>query len=292
MTPATDTDAPPSRLLLATDLSARCDRALDRAAQLAGEWRAELVALTVVEAPQAPDLILAWAAREDDERAAQVARQQLEGDLEGLGIRTSVRVVRGDAANVIPAVAASAGCELIVTGMARNETLGRFLLGSTVEALARTASQPLLVVRNRVRGPYRRVVAATDFSDASRDALRAAVRLFPDRDLTLFHACTIPMSGHAHDSRVAAIRRHVEEGECAAFLAATDLPADVRRRLRVVVEVGATATTLTRHVRERGVDLVVTGAHGRRGALASLIGSTAQKLIDWLPCDTMIARAG
>lgn len=45
-------NGPPMRILLATDLSARCDRALDRAAQLAAEWGAELIALKVVESPQ------------------------------------------------------------------------------------------------------------------------------------------------------------------------------------------------------------------------------------------------
>jgi len=34
---------PPKAILLATDLSARCDRALDRAALLASEWQAQLI---------------------------------------------------------------------------------------------------------------------------------------------------------------------------------------------------------------------------------------------------------
>jgi nucleotide-binding universal stress UspA family protein len=38
-------NGPPRRIILATDLSARCDRALDRAAALASAWQAELIAL-------------------------------------------------------------------------------------------------------------------------------------------------------------------------------------------------------------------------------------------------------
>lgn len=37
-------NGPPRRIILATDLSARCDRALDRAAALASAWQAELIA--------------------------------------------------------------------------------------------------------------------------------------------------------------------------------------------------------------------------------------------------------
>ena len=43
------TQGPPETILLATDLSSRCDRALDRAADLAKRWRARLVVLTVLE---------------------------------------------------------------------------------------------------------------------------------------------------------------------------------------------------------------------------------------------------
>jgi nucleotide-binding universal stress UspA family protein len=43
------TQGPPKTILLATDLSSRCDRAMDRAAQLASLWGARLVVLNVLE---------------------------------------------------------------------------------------------------------------------------------------------------------------------------------------------------------------------------------------------------
>lgn len=281
---------PPSRLLLATDLSARCDRALDRAAQLAGEWRAELLVLNVVEAPQAPDLLLAWAAGNDDASNDRISQRQLQHDLAGLDIRASMRIARGDAASAIRGMAADNGCGLVVTGMARNETLGRFLPGSTVESLARTLPQPLLVVRNRVRGAYRRIAVATDFSDSSRHALHAAARMLPQRELILYHAYTLALSEISAKAPDARIGRDIESGECARFLAASDLPDEARSRLRVVIEQGALETSLTRYVREQGVDLVVMGTHGRSGLMNILLGSAAARLLDWLPCDTMIVR--
>ena len=284
---------PPNRLLLATDLSVRCDRALDRSMQLAREWRAELVVLNVLEArqaPQAPDLVLAWAADKDDESSYRLAQHQLRHCLAGQDVRASIRIARGDAASSIREVAANTGCGLIVTGMARNETLGRFLLGSTVESLARTVPQPLLVVRNLVRGTYRRIVVATDFSDSSRHALNAAVGLLPDRELTLYHAFTISLPEISDKTPNTCISRDIEKSECAAFLAASDLPDEMRSRLRLVIEHGTLETTLTHYVREQGVDLVVMGTHGRSGLMNIMLGSAATRLLDWLPCDTMIVR--
>ena len=60
-------NGPPTRVLLATDLSARCDRALDRAVQLAQQWQAQLVAVNVAESTQTPDMVLNWAYGAEEE---------------------------------------------------------------------------------------------------------------------------------------------------------------------------------------------------------------------------------
>lgn len=281
----------PARLLLATDLSARCDRALERAAQLAEKWQAELIALNVLEAPQAPDLVLAWAAHEDDETSNRIARKQLRQDLDGLDVRASMRVIRGEPENIIPAVANESDCGLIVTGMARNETFGRFLTGNTVESLARSVPQPLLVVRNRVRGPYRRMIVATDFSESSRHALHAATRFFPECEVIVYHAATGPMSTLPSDAGAQSnAGLEIAKRECADFLAASDLPTEVRDRLQMVIEPGPLETALARYVREQNVDMVAIGTYGRNDLMNILLGSTAAKLLDWLPCDTLIVR--
>ncbi len=283
-------DGPPKRLLLATDLSARCDRALDRAAQLAGQWHAELVVLNILEDSQAPDMALAMVYGDAEESNEQIAQRQLQQDLAGLDIQPSVKLVRGDAPSSIRDTATDNGCGLIVTGVARNEIFGRFLLGSTVEKLVRMVYQPLLVVRNRPRRPYHQIVVATDFSDSSRHALHAAAKFFPDAELIIYHACKTPLSEIADGIPSARSSENIIKNECADFLARSILSDDIRRRLRVVVEYGVLETTLTHYVRKHAVDLVVMGTHGRSGLMATLLGSLVARLLDWLPCDTMIVR--
>lgn len=279
----------PHRLLLATDLSARCDRPLDRAAQLAGEWQAEMVALNVLDPAASPDQALAWISGASDEQLLHVARQQLAHDLAAANVPATLRLVRSEDASVaIRETAASTQSDLVVTGVSSNERLGRFLLGSTVENLARSLSQTLLVVRKRTHGPYRRIVVASDFSASSRHALLTAARLFPDRELILYHAHAVAMSGLADASSNRGVCVGSEETEYAAFMAATVFPQNVK--VHPVVECGAIESSLTRYVREHDIDLVVMGNHGRSGLMSLLLGSTAAKLLDWLPCDTMLVR--
>lgn len=279
----------PRHLLLATDLSARCDRALDRAAQLAHEWQADLMALHVLDPAASPDQVLAWVSGASDEQLLDVARKQLAHDLAAANVPATLRLVRSkDPTNAIRETAASTQSGLVVTGVSGNETLGRLLLGSTVENLARSLSQPLLVVRKRARGPYRRIVVATDFSEPSRHALLAAALLFPGRELILYHAHALAMSGLADASPHPGACIGIEETECAAFLTATAFPEGTK--VRPVVECGAIESTFTRYVREHDIELVVMGSHGRSGVMSLLLGSTAAKLLDWLPCDTLLVR--
>jgi nucleotide-binding universal stress UspA family protein len=71
---------------------------------------------------RAPDLALAWAAG-DDEADRALATRELSAAVAGLDVPVDLRIERGDPAQVIRAVAAGTGCDLVVTGMARSERL-------------------------------------------------------------------------------------------------------------------------------------------------------------------------
>lgn len=289
MTANIDRGSAPHRVLLATDLSARCDRALDRAAQLAHEWQADLMALNVLDPTASPDQAIAWASGASDEQLLSVARQQLAHDLAAAKVSATLCLVHSkDATTAIRKTAVSTQADLVVTGVSSNERFGRFLVGSTVEDLARSLSQPLLVVRKRMCGPYRRIVVATDFSASSRHALLTAARLFPGRELILYHAQTLALSGLANTAPGTDLRTRIEQIECAAFLATMTIPEGTT--VHSVIECGAIESTLTAYVRGHDIDLVVMGNHGRSGLMSLLLGSTAAKLLDWLPCDTLLVR--
>src|SRR5690606_10204649 len=75
------TERRPRAILLATDLSARCDRALDRAALLAKEWDARLVVVHVVEAGGRGDGMPDTASEEPGADPVRLVRQQLVRDV-------------------------------------------------------------------------------------------------------------------------------------------------------------------------------------------------------------------
>lgn len=285
----------PQKIMVATDLSGRCDRALDRAALLVRQWNAQLLVVHAIE----PDVLLAEARRvhglpswhRPRDRQAAVA-QRLRADLMAEDIAAAVQVVEGDAAQVVLHEAQKEHADLVVTGLARDEPFGRMLLGTTVDRLARLLAVPLLTVRNRVRGPYRRVVVATDLSPASVPALRTALRWFGSGSLTLFHAYATPLASFAGDAHSREAFGTLAADECRRFIAEAGLDDEAMRRVHVVLESGSAESLLNDYARHHEADLVVLGTEGAGGLRKALLGSTAEALLRRLDCDVMVVRAG
>ncbi|WP_315139694.1 universal stress protein [Achromobacter marplatensis] len=276
-------------ILLATDLSARGDRALDRALQLTKALNTKLIVLHVMESHSTSARLTTpvWRRLSSDHKA--LAERELAEDLAAADVPFEVVVVSGDPLAHIMETADSFGCSLIVTGTARDETLGRLLLGTTVEKLARQARQPVLVVKTRPRKPYHDVLVATDFSPGSRQALRAALQLVPDANLTLFHAYDVPFQGKTVPDD--AITRSFYKGaEQSAREFTADTPELAGLTPNIVLEPGQPETVLSEYSFNHRSDLVVTGTHGRTGILRTAIGSVAERLLESLPSDVLIVR--
>lgn len=284
----------PAAILFATDLSSRCDRALDRALIMARQWRARLVALTVVEPGTAPypNAAAAMGATGPQGRgdALRQAERRLRADLAVDDLPLVTRVAQGPVTEAILAACDAEAAGLIVTGVARNEALSRIVLGSSVDALARRSPVPLLVVRNRARTPYREVVVASDFSPSSRRALETAAALFPDAGFTLFHAFGNPYPALAGMDAVRARSdgRRLAEEEAMAFLQACDLPQPLRDRMQPVFAYGDAGALLNVRSATHPADLVVLGTQRRRGLLGLLIGSVAQRILEQAENDVLL----
>ena len=132
---------PPSRLLLATDLCARCDRPLDRAKQLALEWQSELVILTVREGPRTPDEVGAWLDRDSAIPALELAaRRELQEEFAGSGLAPTLQVAEGEVVAAILDAAGTLGDGVVVTGASGEEGFQELIFGSTAERLAQGLS--------------------------------------------------------------------------------------------------------------------------------------------------------
>lgn len=288
------------KILLATDLSARGDRALERAVSISLRHDVQLTILHVIEQFDESTLtygvhgLPSWRRPPD---AAEVMKQKikqgLRSDLGDAVDKDVILIEEGNPAEVIERTATSGQFDLVITGVAREGPFSNrpMVLGKTVEQLLRRLPVPILIVKDRPRDPYQHIVVTTDFSKPSAHALQMALRFFPTQPLYLLHASEAPYSTLADDSRLHAERyRTARAEELREFLASTFLPEDDRRRLIPMIEPGHPQQIIREYVQVHGGDLVVLGTHGRGAVMEAFLGSTTKSILSTLPCDALVVR--
>jgi len=140
----------PKRIFMASNLSARCDRALARAALLARAWNSKLTVAHVMHAAEvaARDLISSGAPswlRPDS--WSQTLERALRADLAAEGISATSRDLIGTTTDAVLQGAADDNADLVMLGSQGRSGLARALLGSTAVNLFRTLDCDTLVVR-------------------------------------------------------------------------------------------------------------------------------------------------
>ena len=263
-------------VLVATDLSPRCDRAVDRAAMLASEWNTRLKVVHVLdEAPKG-------------KTGAQLTEDTVRATLPSPSTPADILLPTGSPPVTIAAIAEEQGSGVIVTGVARFNDLRDYVLGTAVDYIIRHATIPVLVVKQRPRSAYRTVLVATDLSNASRAALVHAARLFPDASLHLVHAAQIPFETWLDSEQARTELQADANHKLAAFLGHPDIGQDVRDRVQVHIGYGEIGTVLDTALAETNADLLVLGTNGASGLRQATLGSTAASLLSWVPQDTLV----
>jgi nucleotide-binding universal stress UspA family protein len=278
----------PRHITLATDLSARSDRAYDRAMALARDWQAQIQIVHAVEAfqyaywSQGPS----WR-RYDPVAVAQrkLAREYPDWPAAG----ASLIVKNGDAYDLVTSAALDSGSELLVTGIAHDETYGADKLGRMVVELVKNGPAPVLVVKGRAHRPYQRIVLASDLSEVSRRAIGLAVAAFPEAQFTLFHAFDFPYKNQIDD--MASVERELRAREMdRAREWLRESIGSKADSVGIVAELGKIASNLAKYVADKEAELVVVGSSGRSGLAAVLVGSVAIESLEQVDCDVLAVR--
>jgi len=142
--------------------------------------------------------------------------------------------------------------------------------------------------------PYSNIIAAVDFSAASRTVLERAVEI-AERDgarLTLIHVYEYFPPLDIADTPLGSVSWGFNEQELVELH---------RQQLQTVAAELASPPILNKlltgnpkdeivgYAREQASDLIVIGSHGRHG-IGLLLGSTANAVLHHAPCDVLAVR--
>ncbi|MBU0807673.1 MAG: universal stress protein [Gammaproteobacteria bacterium] len=265
----------PSHILIAHDLRDTADMALCRAAQLAKQFNAKLTLLHVLDPSKS--------SQEHDQ-----AKQALDRSLTTYAPAGTQLLIRSGSkpSDTVLQQLNELGCDLLVLGA--HHQRHDFFSGTSLDRIARNCPVPLLLVARNDSSPYKRALAAIDFSLCACSALGQAYRLLPETaELHALHVFE-PDKGTAKQveaqlaTQKALINQLLEDE-------AQNLP-DKGPTLSHSVEQGGILRCLQAHLKSTDTELLVLGSHGRSALSQALLGSLAQHFLHKAPCDIYVVR--
>ncbi|HEX6370833.1 MAG TPA: universal stress protein [Longimicrobium sp.] len=198
-------------------------------------------------------------------------------------------VLAGTPGAVLSGYARVVGADLLVLAPTRRAGAAGAVLGTTASRVLRTASVPVLVLREGLADrPARRILLPTDLSEHSARAVPlahelAAALAAPEEPVLLPLFVEVPEVDT--DARaVVATQIDQAEADLAVFLASILGAAPTAGTVRV----GSPAHEILGVARHWDADLVVLGTHGRRGLPRFFLGSVAETVLRKAPCSALV----
>ncbi len=222
-----------------------------------------------------------------ESRASQMIEQR---DRTHPGVRDwPFEIDTGPRAETIVANAERRGASLILLGLGKHGVAARLMMRETALQVIRASSVPVLALPDDAWGVPHSALVAVDFTASSERAAAAALELLGDEG-TLYVAHALPRSTVPHaDPPIWERRSAAALAKLQAMVRRLAPPAGVQ--VEYVILHGDPSHELLAFARERQVDLIAAGAHGRSTLERIILGSVSTKLVRSADCWVLVAPA-
>lgn len=282
-------------ILLATDLAAETDRALERALALATAMAAKLHVLHVCPAYSFSDK------KKSTSILRQGAEDKLKRYLAGFtdlnDLKPTIHVVESREVFLeIIQCAEKIRAGLIVMGMHGKAKLQDLFVGTTVERVIRKGIKPVLMVKDKPIEGYQNVLVGTDFSAGAKKALRVALELAPQSSFHLVHSYDIP------DTYIG-VKISQYAGDVVEKAELDKLEHFVKGNLKIFKKYGIDSKKLQYRIIQGDVlqclmhevdfvkaELLAIGTHSRATLMPYKLGGTAHDILCNPPCDVLVSN--
>ncbi|MES2413682.1 MAG: universal stress protein [Pseudomonadota bacterium] len=268
-------------ILAVTDLSARGNRAVLRAATLAAQHRA---VLQIMYAPR--DFVTAGMA--DTSKDVRKLAGEIHARFDILVKNVS------DTTGCFDAVVEQARrIDLLVIHEHPEKSAKAFFCGQPIERLQRAVACPILVARMEVFHRYRRILVAVDFTPESREMVKLAWSLESDAQVELFHALNTTHSNKLRYADVSVQAEKAYRHECMRdanerMYWLSDSSTVRRNRVIAATGGGDTARQAVIQLQHANAELLVVGKRRRSVFSDFFFGSIAQRILGWSSSDILV----
>jgi universal stress protein E len=278
------------RLLCATDLSPKCEFAIDRAGRLAQDLDMDLSMLHVV-----PPVESERALEESLNVAIDYMKARGRPPMWQWGTVPNVIVGTGSPTRIIAQTVQRLSPSALVLGPRRRRGVFDVFEGSTAEKILRSRGCPVLIVQRPPAAGYRNVLLAMDTSDASVRAMQTAETLLSGTAAStkIVHAYEPPYRGMLWyvGAEASAVETYTNAWKNDATVAIRDLlkrhSADFSR-YEILIEDAKPAAAILRTVESEQPDLLVLGTRSAGTVQRAFTGSVTSEVMHKVRCDVLI----
>jgi nucleotide-binding universal stress UspA family protein len=294
--PQLHTIAKLEKLLLSTDGSEFSEGAVREAVKLAKICSSKLFAVSVIETnPEfevlAPQLI------EKEEEKTRHRLEQIRSIAEKEGIACEIIARHSDSPfHAIIDEAKNNQVDLIIMGRRGRTGLKRLLMGSVTAKVIGYSPCNVLVVPKLAEIKYQNILIATDGSKFSMSAATEAVGIARRCRAALFVISVVPSETaspfdivHSEMQHEMIAQKEFHHGEKNI----NDLLVIARQegvKAEGLVIEGRPYEAIVEIAREKRVDLIVMGSHGRTGLERLLMGSVTERVVGNADCSVLIIK--
>jgi len=287
-----------NRLLLATDGSLFSEGAIREAIRLAKRCSSKLAAISVIETnPEyetiAPQLL------EKAEKAARGHLESVKAQAKKEGVEITTSILEGeDSYNFISDEAVKNKTTMIIMGRRGKTGLKRLVIGSTTARVIGHAPCNVLVVPQAAQVEFKNILVATDGSRYAAAAASEAIGIAKKNKSKLIVLAVVPSESmqpmdivHSQMSRDAIAEKELSVAENSAKAVK-----EAAQKEGVAVEAfimgGKPADAIVQTAKEKNVDVIMLGSHGKTGIDKLLMGSVAERVIVLAACAVLVVKAG
>ncbi len=206
--------------------------------------------------------------------------------------RVLVRTVleEGEPYERIVDLAEAENCDLIITGRTGRSNVQKALVGSVAARVIGYSQKDVLVIPSRAAVGWKNIFFAADGSKYSLPAGARAVDFARSYGgaLTIMTVVDVPAEFYGEapetvDKMIEKARSYVEEVKSKSRSSGVTAEALVRE--------GEASRVIVEYAREKSMDVIVMGSHGRTGLRRLLMGSVAEKVIGYSDCPVLVVRS-
>jgi len=284
------------KLLLSTDGSEFSEGAVREAVKLAKICSSKLFVLSVIETnPEFEVLAPQIVEKEGMQTRDRLEQIRSRAAKEGVECEIIARYTESPFQAIVEE-AKKNQADMIIMGRRGRTGLRRLLMGSVTAKVIGHASCDVLVVPRDAEIRYQKILLATDGSKYSAAAASEAIGIAKRCGSFLYVVCVVPSETaspfdivHSEMQHEMIAQNELRVGEKNV----NDLLAAAKQegvRVEGLIIEGRPYEAIVENAREKDVDLIVMGSHGRTGLERLLMGSVTERVVGHADCSVLIAK--